>query len=353
MDETQKYRLSIKSTKMVNKSIISIQALGFPWETQNPFLFCVYHADAYPKGNGELGPKASLSGRNIGNDFTLKDGWRMYHGDKVPGFPAHPHRGFETITVVEKGMVDHADSQGAAGRYGNGDVQWMTAGSGLQHSEMFPLLNENDENPGELFQIWLNLPKAKKFADPYFKMLWHEEIPIVFTKDENGKTTSIKIVAGSFNNKTAVSPAPNSWAADPMNEVAIWVINMEAGAKWKIPASSAETTRSLYFFQGASIEVEEDKIYPDHSITIKGNAAVEIKNGVQKGRFLFLQGKPINEPVAHYGPFVMNSNMEIQQAMADYQKTHFGGWPWPRPDMVHGKEKIRFAKYADGRIENP
>jgi len=277
----------------------------------------------------------------------------MYHGDKVPGFPSHPHRGFETITVVERGLVDHADSQGAAGRYGNGDVQWMTAGSGLQHSEMFPLLKEDQENPFELFQIWLNLPKAKKFADPYFKMLWHEEIPIIEVKDENGKTTKVKIVAGSFNNTTAVSPAPDSWASDPENEVAVWEIKMEAGAKWTIPPASKGTNRSLYFFQGSSIEVDDEKIYPDHSASLKGDAAIEIKNGAQNSRILFLQGKPIGEPVVQYGPFVMNSNQEIQQAMSDYRRTQFGGWPWHRADMVHPKERGRFAKYADGEEENP
>lgn len=275
----------------------------------------------------------------------------MYHGEKVPGFPSHPHRGFETITVVEKGLVDHADSQGAAGRYGNGDVQWMTAGSGLQHSEMFPLLKENEENPFELFQIWLNLPKAKKFADPHFKMLWQEDIPVFSNKDENGKTTRVKIVAGSYNNKTAVPPAPDSWASDPENEVEVWIINMEAGAKWTIPAASEGLSRSLYFFHGSSIEVAGEKIYLDHSVSLQSDSAIDIKNGTQTSRFLFLQGKPINEPVVQYGPFVMNTNAEIQQAMSDYRKTQFGGWPWPRYDMVHGNNPDRFAKYADGTEE--
>ena len=99
--------------------IKNVKPLDFPWETQDPFLFCVYHADAYPKGNSEFGPQESLEGRNMGNDFVLKDGWRMYHGTTVPGFPEHPHRGFETITVVRKGIVDHSDSLGGAGRYGH------------------------------------------------------------------------------------------------------------------------------------------------------------------------------------------------------------------------------------------
>ncbi|NQU51327.1 MAG: pirin family protein, partial [Bacteroidetes bacterium] len=84
---------------MNSTAIIKVNKLGFPWITQDPFLFCVHHLDFYPKGNDELGPAASLDGRNIGNDFVVKDGWRMYHGDKIPGFPVHPHRGFETITI--------------------------------------------------------------------------------------------------------------------------------------------------------------------------------------------------------------------------------------------------------------
>ena len=151
--------------------------LGAIWETQDPFLFCAYHLDHYPKGNEEMGPAESLEGRNLGSDFQLKDGWRMYHGKKIPGFPYHPHRGFETVTLANKGYCDHSDSLGAAGRFGDGDVQWMTAGIGVQHSEMFPLLNKDSDNPLELLQLWLNLPRAKKFVQPHFKMLWQETIP--------------------------------------------------------------------------------------------------------------------------------------------------------------------------------
>ena len=86
-------------------------------------MFCAHHRDEYPKGNDAMGPDASLRGRNIGQDFTIKDGWRMYHGETMPGFPYHPHRGFETITIVKEGIVDHSDSLGAAGRFGSGDVQ--------------------------------------------------------------------------------------------------------------------------------------------------------------------------------------------------------------------------------------
>ena len=213
---------------MYNKLVINIKPLGFVWETIDPFLFCVHHLDNYPAGNDQLGPAASLEGRYLGQDFTIKDGWRMYHGERVPGFPVHPHRGFETVTVVLNGFVDHSDSHGAAGRYGNGDVQWMTAGAGLQHAEMFPLLNRDKPNPLELFQIWLNLPKARKFSKPYYNMLWGEDIPVYSDRDKNGKSIKITVVAGVLGDKTAPPPAPDSWAAETDNEVGIWLIKIEA-----------------------------------------------------------------------------------------------------------------------------
>jgi redox-sensitive bicupin YhaK (pirin superfamily) len=148
----------------------------------------VHHEDKFPKGNEIMGPDTShFQGRHLGDDFIIKDGFRMYHGKKVPGFPGHPHRGFETVTVVRQGMVDHADSMGASGRYGNGDVQWMTAGKGVQHSEMFPLISQEQENQMELFQIWLNLPKRNKMVEPHFKMLWKEAIPNDVYTDTNEK----------------------------------------------------------------------------------------------------------------------------------------------------------------------
>jgi redox-sensitive bicupin YhaK (pirin superfamily) len=335
------------------KSIIRIKSLGFTWDTMDPFIFCVYHADAYPIGNENAGPDATLDGRNIGNDFILKDGWRMYHGTSVPGFPVHPHRGFETVTVVRKGIVDHSDSMGGAGRYGHGDVQWMTAGKGIQHAEMFPLLNRERANPLELFQIWLNLPGAKKFAEPHYTMLWKDQIPEYLEKDKEGRETRVEIVAGSIGGLKAADPAPESWAADPANEVAIWYFRMDAQAEWHLPGASEGMNRTLYFIEGDSIQLASQTIQPNNLIEVVAHHQVKIENGPAVGRFLLLQGKPINEPVESYGPFVMNTRKEIQQAYSDYQETRFGGWPWPRHDQVHEREKGRFAKYPDGEMEYP
>ena len=329
-------------------AIIKIRPLGFTWETSDPFLFCAYHEDQYPKGNGKLGPDASLEGRNIGQDFTLKDGWRMYHGTNIPGFPAHPHRGFETVTVVQKGLVDHSDSLGAAGRFGNGDVQWMTAGKGVQHSEMFPLLDTEKENPFLLFQIWLNLPRNKKMVDPHFKMLWSDEIPIIKTNDDSQKITQITLIAGKFKDKTAPAPAPDSWAADPKNEIAIWTIKMDPDATFTFPAATKGINRSLYFFKGNEVSSEGYTIPVNHEIVLNTDKEIIIKNGNTEAHFLFLQGRPINEPVVKQGPFVMNSQIEIREAIQEYQQTEFGGWPWSGYDHVHDPSAGRFALYPDG-----
>ena len=322
------------------------------WPVANPFLFCAHHLDRYPPGNISMGPAASLYGRNIGNDFTLKDGWRMYHGDTIPGFPVHPHRGFETITIVRSGLVDHCDSHGQAGRYGGGDVQWMTAGSGLQHSEMFPLLNMDGDNQAELFQLWLNLPGAKKFAEPFFKMLWSEEIPVAGITDENGRSLAVKVIAGELDGISALPPAPDSWASDPGNEVAVWTIQMEPGARWRIPPAVQKVNRTLYFHGGTSLLANGTEIAAGHALELNGQESLEVVNGSAVCDLLLLQGKPIDEPVVQYGPFVMNSEAEIQQAFNDYRKTEFGGWPWPRRDQVHTRESGRFAKYRDGKVEN-
>jgi len=338
---------------MYNRLITNIRPLGFTWQTQNPFLFCVHHLDHYPKGNEQLGPNASLAGRNLGQDFTTKDGWRMYHGESIPGFPAHPHRGFETVTVVLNGFVDHSDSHGASGRYGNGDVQWMTAGAGLQHAEMFPLLNRNEDNPLELFQIWLNLPKSRKFADPHYKMLWAEDIPVYTQKDGKGNVSEITLIAGTIEDVSAPAPAPDSYAADAENDVSICLIKMAPHASLELPTASAEADRSLYYYRGSGIKAAGIDIKPYHSIDLLADEKVILENGYDEAFLLLLQGKPINEPVVQHGPFVMNTGAEIKQAIMDYQQTQFGGWPWPRHDNVHNRDEGRFAKYADGKEERP
>jgi redox-sensitive bicupin YhaK (pirin superfamily) len=340
------------TARAANDPVLSLVQLGAPpWPTFDPFLFCVHHHDRYPAGNAELGPVASLAGRNIGEDFAGKDGWSMYHGDVVPGFPRHPHRGFETVTVTRRGYIDHSDSLGATARYGEGDVQWLTAGAGIAHAEMFPLLEQGAENPTELFQIWLNLPARSKFAKPYFSMFWDSTIPRLVQRDGAGRATVLRVIAGKLGDAVAPAPPPDSWAAVPDADVAIWSLRMEPGAEFQLPAAGPRTDRTLYFFAGSGLRVAEREIPLQTAVRLRPGARVALTSGPGETEVLLLAGRPIGEPVVARGPFVMNDLAGIAQARTDYQRTQFGGWPWPKSDPVHARDSGRFAIHADGRKE--
>ncbi len=336
---------------MTSSIVLQTVPLGFQWPTADPFLFCVHHLDFYPAGNGEFGPDGPLAGRSLGNDFEPLDGWRMYHGSTVPGFPEHPHRGFETITFARKGFIDHSDSMGAAARFGRGDVQWMTAGRGVVHSEMFPLLSPEGPNTVELFQIWMNLPAADKMVEPHFTMLWSDDIPVHHHVDATGAVTDVTVIAGAYAGITPPSPPPASWASRPHADVAIWHVVMAPGAAIELPRTAdAATVRVLYVFEG-SATVTGDAVQAGTGAVVQSDVPAPLVAGADGVEILVLQGRPIAEPVAQYGPFVMNTQKEIEQAFDDYRRTGFGGWPWDRPDPVHGADPARFARHSDGRVE--
>ena len=329
--------------------VLQSQPLGPLWPTLDPFLFCAHHDDAYPAGNGAMGVQAvALEGRQMGSDFSRKDGFSMYHGEHVPGFPGHPHRGFETVTLVRKGLIDHADSLGAAARFGGGDVQWVTAGAGIMHSEMFPLLNTDAPNPLELFQIWLNLPARHKMVQPHFTMLWNERIPRLEHADTAGLRTTVTVVAGALDGAGApLPPPPESWAAQADADVAIWTLRMEPGAHWTLPAARGQgTRRMLYWFAGEGLSIAGEPQGGHAALEVAADRALELVNtGGDTVECLLLQGRPIGEPVVQYGPFVMNTQQEIMQAMQDFRRTQFGGWPWDASDPVHGSAPRRFARH--------
>lgn len=333
----------------MNSPLHEVVPLGFQWPALDPFLFCVHHDDAYPAANEAFGPAASLEGRQIGSDFAGKDGWRMYHGEIVPGFPQHPHRGFETLTLVRRGLIDHSDSLGATARFGHGDAQWLTAGKGIVHSEMFPLLDRGAPNPVELFQIWINLHSEDKMADPHFAMLWSGDIPRVV---HDGVT--ITVVAGELEGHLAPSPPPRSWAARSENEVAVWALAFEPGAEYTLPpARSGEVLRTLYFFGGESVELAGRGFDSHVGVRVDADVSLQVRaTGKDRVELLMLQGRPIGEPVAQHGPFVMNTDGELRQAFHDYQSTRFGGWPHASDGPVHGAESERFADRGSGR-EHP
>ena len=336
-------------TTTTHNPILESAPLGPRWPCLDPFLFCAHHDDAYPASDGRLGVQAvEFEGREMGSDFSGRNGFSMYHGEGVPGFPGHPHRGFETVTLVREGLIDHSDSLGAAARFGGGDVQWLTAGQGIQHSEMFPLLNSERPNPLELFQIWLNLPARSKMVAPHFTMFWNERIPRLVHADGNGRKTTVTVVAGELPGADQpLAPPPESWAARTEGDVAIWTLELESGARWTMPrARGAGTHRMLYFFVGRSLGISGQPVDSHQALHVAAHDDLELVNtGDDTVELLLLQGRPIGEPVAQYGPFVMNTQQEIMQAMQDYRRTGFGGWPWKENDPVHGPENRRFARY--------
>jgi len=357
-----------------------------PMKTLDPFLFCVYHVDLYPPGDEEMGVRDE---RGDGSHFHPSVPYRFYHGHRIPGFPRHPHRGFETITATIDGIIDHVDSVGNAGRYGGGDLQWMTAGSGIQHAEMFPLVNDDKANPSRFFQIWLNLPSRKKMSAPDFVMHWKDDVKKIRSKgneyeivawvgqfgDDDDEASSKNSTANSAN-----TPTPkNSWASDEANDVGVFYVEIYAeNGSVSVPRAKIgkEANRYLYFLEGEEMVINgREKIRKktgaeldaSQSFTVKctkiestsnRNSHSDSSSNGQEGKnkccaFLILSGRPISEPVASHGPMVMNTNAELRQAFRDFDRTQFGGWPWKSNDVVFPREKPRFMRVNGREIFAP
>ena len=336
---------------LINK-VTRLPANG-PWPTIDPFLFCVHHNDTYPSATKSFSPNASLTGRTLGNDFSNKDGWNMYHGETIPGFPKHPHRGFETLTIVEKGIIDHSDSLGARARYGDGDAQWLTAGDGINHSEMFPLFDQKNQNKIDFFQIWINLPSYNKRSQPNFEIFWNDDIPKISVMDDKGIEAVVELICGKYNDNIAPQPPPNSWAQDEKNQMGVWIIRLKEEGEFKLPRSIAGVNRSIYISKDNKVILNNRNSFSNCMIELNPEKDCILSNESKDAKILLLQGKPINEPVYQYGPFVMNTRAEIKEAFDDYNNTGFGGWSWKNSDPIHGKYQGKFAKLINGKTSKP
>lgn len=187
---------------------------------------------------------------------------------------------------------------------------------------------------------------------PHFKMLWAESVP-KFSVEANGSKAHIEVLVGALGNYRSQNTPPNSWAADANNHVAIYNIHLEPGATFELPAAAQGVNRSIYYYEGNGLTIGGQNIAHYHAADVDASQKCLLTNSSEVSKVLVLQGRPINEPVVQHGPFVMNTKEEIYQAFQDYQSTQFGGWPWPRYDQVHDAKLGRFAKHADGRIEEP
>ncbi len=229
--------------------------------------------------------------------------------DYIAGFPDHPHRGFETVTYMLTGRMRHRDSAGNEGLLSSGGVQWMTAGRGVIHSEM----PEQAEGLMEGFQLWLNLPARDKMQQPWYKDFEAAEIPVV--KTENG--TTVRVIAGE---SQGVAGAVQREVTEPL------YIDVELAAGEGFSQAIREGHNAFIYTYRGEVTVD-GKAVPAQSMAILANNAgadgVTIKAGPDS-RFILLSGKPLNEPIVQYGPFVMNSQDEIFQAVEDFRAGRLG-----------------------------
>jgi redox-sensitive bicupin YhaK (pirin superfamily) len=229
-------------------------------------------------------------------------------GDYIAGFPEHPHRGFETVTYMLAGRMRHRDSAGNEGLVSDGGVQWMTAGRGVAHSEM----PEQNEGLMEGFQLWLNLPAKDKMCEPWYRDIPSEEVPR-FTLPSGAE---VQVIAGSSH---GIDGAVQREATQPL----YLDIHLPEGVEFEQPLAAGH---NAFFYVYRGEVVVDGKAVPQARMAILDNAqgadGVKIKAGADS-RLILIAGRPLNEPIAQYGPFVMNTNAEVFQAVEDFRAGRF------------------------------
>lgn len=237
--------------------------------------------------------------------------------DERRGVGEHPHKGFETVTIVYKGEVEHRDSTGAGGVIGPGDVQWMTAGSGILHEEYHSPAFAAKGGDFEMVQLWVNLPAKDKPADPGYQTLVAGDIPVVELPDDAGQ---VRVIAGSLVGSNGMAVKGSARTFTPIN---IWDVRLARGKSANLEVPEGHTLSVLVL--AGTVEIDGHAIAREAQTVILGKdgGGISIEaNG--EAKLLILTGEPINEPVAAHGPFVMNTIGEIKQAMLDYQAGRFG-----------------------------
>jgi redox-sensitive bicupin YhaK (pirin superfamily) len=227
------------------------------------------------------------------------------------GVDVHPHRGFETVTIVYQGELEHRDSSGSAGKISVGDVQWMTAGSGVVHEEKHSQAFTESGGTLEMIQLWVNLPAKHKMTAPKYQEVLAHQIPSVAL---NGGESTARVIAGTFNGETG--------PAVTLSPMLMLDIRGKAGEKITLPIEDGYNA-GLYLLSGA-IRLADGQSVKEAEIAqfgLSGNLEFEV---LAPAKILLLAGEPINEPIASYGPFVMNTAAEIQQAIADFHSGKMG-----------------------------
>lgn len=228
--------------------------------------------------------------------------------DKPRGVEKHPHRGFETVTIVYDGEVEHFDTAGNSGKIGPGDVQWMTAARGVLHEEKHGEAFTRNGGKLEMVQLWVNLPAKYKMSAPRYQEILNKNIPVV-----EGNGSVVRVIAGSFGGKAG--------AAKTFSPVHLYDIRLKAGASLKVPVQDGFNSSLLVLDGSANIAGESLK---NAELALFANSGNHITiNAASDAKILFMAGEPIDEPVVGSGPFVMNTEAELKQAFADFRAGRF------------------------------
>lgn len=232
--------------------------------------------------------------------------------DGKPGVGEHPHRGFETVTIVYQGEVEHGDSGGNRGKIGPGDVQWMTAAAGVVHEEFHSAEFARAGGMFEMVQLWVNLPAAEKLSPPRYQELLAAQIPDVSLPDDAG---TARVIAGEFDGTRG--------PARTVTPLHVFDVTLNAGGSAVLPAETGHTTVAVV--QRGNVRVNEAETVSGGELVLFARDGEGIRVASDDdARLLFLSGEPIDEPVVGQGPFVMNTREEIRQAMIDYQSGRMG-----------------------------
>jgi redox-sensitive bicupin YhaK (pirin superfamily) len=267
-------------------------------------------------GNG-FPVRSVFSYNDLGKElspFLLLDYAAPYEftpSDQKRGVGEHPHRGFETVTIAYQGELEHRDSSGGGGLIGPGDVQWMTAGSGLVHEEFHSSKFTKEGGPFEVVQLWVNLPAKDKSAKPGYQTLLKAEIPKVTLSQDAG---TVRVISGAFNGTKG--------PARTFTPVNIWDVDLGANKSVEFPVTAGHT-KAILVLRG-NVTVEGHKATDGDLIVANLDVNSLAMNTQSETKLLVMTGQPINEPIVGYGPFVMNSDAEIKQAFNDYQLGKFG-----------------------------
>jgi redox-sensitive bicupin YhaK (pirin superfamily) len=230
------------------------------------------------------------------------------------GVGQHPHRGFETVTIVYDGEVEHRDSTGNGGVIGPGDVQWMTAGAGILHEEFHSAAYAKTGGPFEMVQLWVNLPAKDKMAAPGYQGITDAQIPSVPLPDGAGR---VRVIAGSY--ADAQGPARTF---SPMN---VWDVRLDAGKRAELPQAEGWTVQVVVL--AGTVLVNDAVLRAKQAVTLATAGTDVTIEANSDAKLLLLAGEPLDEPVVGYGPFVMNTQAEIHQAIADFNNGRFGSMP--------------------------